>query len=161
MSAGSDLDETGLAALGARLAAELRVGDIVALSGDLGAGKTTLARAMLMALGHEGDVPSPTFGLVQPYPHLSPPVWHVDLYRLEGPAEAEALGLDDALETAALLVEWPERLGGRLWPEALQLRIEGAGEARRSLTWVVPAAWKGRWPPEPEAADGSRNTRPS
>jgi tRNA threonylcarbamoyladenosine biosynthesis protein TsaE len=156
-----DLDEAGLAAFGARLAAVLRAGDVVALSGDLGAGKTTFARAVLHALGHAGEVPSPTFGLVQPYPHLSPPVWHVDLYRLEHAAEAEALGLDDALGEAALILEWPERLGERLWPEALRIRIMGAGGPSRSLTWEVPAAWKGRWPPAPEAADASWTIRPS
>lgn len=146
------LDEAGLAALGARLAARLRPGDVIALSGELGAGKTSLARAVIRALGHAGEVPSPTFGLVQPYPHLSPPLWHVDLYRLGAPAEAEALGLDEALETAALLVEWPERLGARLWPESLRIRIEGAGGPDRALTWDVPAAWKDRWPPEDAAA---------
>lgn len=146
-------DEAGLAALGARLAAVLRPGDVVALSGDLGAGKTTFARGILRALGHAGEVPSPTFGLVQPYPDLRVPVWHVDLYRLERPEEADALGLDEALDEAALVLEWPERLGARLWPEALRIRISGAGGPSRSLTWEVPAAWKGRWPPEPEAAD--------
>ena len=146
------LDEAGLGALGAELARVLRAGDVVALSGALGAGKTTLARAVLRALGARGDVPSPTFALVQPYPDLSPPVWHVDLYRLDSPAEAGALGLDEALEGAALLVEWPERLGGALWPEALKIRIEGAGEPARCLTWEVPAPWSGRWPPPPAAS---------
>ncbi len=141
-----------MAALGARLAAVLHAGDIVALSGELGAGKTTLARAILRALGHVGEVPSPSFALVQPYPDLSPPVLHCDLFRLERPEEADALGLDEALASAALLVEWPERLGDRLWPEALSIRISGAGGPRRALTWQVPAAWKGRWPPEPGAA---------
>jgi len=146
------LDEAGLGRVGAALAARLRPGDVVALSGELGAGKTTLARAILRALGHAGEVPSPTFALVQPYPDLSPPVWHVDLYRLRTPEEADALGLEEALSAGALLIEWPERLGGRLWPEALRLVLAGAGGPVRTLTWEVPAAWIGRWPPAPEAA---------
>jgi tRNA threonylcarbamoyladenosine biosynthesis protein TsaE len=142
------LDEAGLARLGGWLAGVLRGGDVVALSGELGAGKTTLARAVLVALGHHGEVPSPTFTLVQTYPDLAPPVAHVDLYRLESAAEAEALDLDDWLASGgALLVEWPERLGPALWPERLWLRLDGAGGLTRRLTWDVPTAWDGRWPP--------------
>ncbi|MGL6042379.1 MAG: tRNA (adenosine(37)-N6)-threonylcarbamoyltransferase complex ATPase subunit type 1 TsaE [Sandaracinobacteroides sp.] len=141
------LDEAGLRAVGARLAPLLRPGDIIALSGDLGAGKTTLARAILQALGHLGEVPSPTFTLVQTYPDLAPPIAHADLYRLETAAEAMPLALDDWLQDGALLLEWPERLGSELWPERLWLRLEGAGEASRRLTWRAPAAWEGRWPP--------------
>lgn len=141
------LDEDGLRAIGARLAPMLRPGDVVALSGDLGAGKTTLARAVLEALGHRGEVPSPTFTLVQTYPELAPPVAHVDLYRLDHPTEAEALGLDDWLADGALLLEWPERLGAAIWPDRLWLRLEGAGSPERRLTWDAPPAWEGRWPP--------------
>jgi tRNA threonylcarbamoyladenosine biosynthesis protein TsaE len=141
------LDENGLRAIGARLASVLRAGDVVALSGELGAGKTTLARAILEALGHEGEVPSPTFTLVQTYADLAPPVAHADLYRLSHPAEAEALGLDDWLLEGALLLEWPERLEGAIWPQRLWLRLEGAGGPDRRLTWDAPAAWEGRWPP--------------
>lgn len=145
---GLTLDPAGLAAVGAQLAAVLRGGDVVALSGDLGAGKTTLARAVLAQLGHAGEVPSPTFTLVQTYPDLSPPIAHVDLYRLTSAAEAQALDLDDWLAAGgALLLEWPERLGASLWPDRLWLRLEGAGGPTRSLTWDVPAAWEGRWPP--------------
>jgi len=134
-------------ALGARLAIALRAGDVVALSGDLGAGKTTLARGVLRGLGFGGDVASPTFPIVQPYDELGPPVWHIDLYRIEGPAEIEQLGLDEALEGAALLIEWPERLGAALWPRALHLTFERRGEGERALTAKVPPAWSGRWPP--------------
>lgn len=141
------LDEAGLRAIGAHLASVLRPGDIVALSGDLGAGKTTLARAVLAALGHAGEVPSPTFTLVQTYPDLALPVAHADLYRLAHPAEAEALGLDDWLLDGVLLLEWPERLEGALWPERLWLRLDGAGGPDRRLTWDAPPAWEGRWPP--------------
>ncbi len=148
LAGGLTLDEAGLAALAGRLAAVIRAGDVIALSGELGAGKTTLARGLLAALGHGGEVPSPTFTLVQTYPDLAPPVAHVDLYRLEHPAEVEALGLDDWLEGGgALLVEWPERLGAACWPGRLWLRIEGAGGPTRRLTWDVPPAWEGRWPP--------------
>jgi tRNA threonylcarbamoyladenosine biosynthesis protein TsaE len=129
----------------AALAAALCPSDIVALSGDLGAGKSTLARAVLHALGWAADVPSPTFTLVQPYEDLPIPIWHCDLYRLEHPAEADALGLFET--DAALLIEWPERLGTRLPPEALHLRLDGGGDAPRRLTWRAPPAWEGRWPP--------------
>ena len=132
---------------GAALAEQLRVGDVVALSGELGAGKTTLARAVLHALGHEGEVPSPSFALVQPYDALPLPVSHADLYRLDRPEELEELGLDDALAYGVLLVEWPERAGEAAWPQALRLTLSEAGDGRRALTWEVPRAWEGRWPP--------------
>ena len=134
-------------ALGRALAERLQPGDVIALSGDLGAGKTTLARAILAGLGHEGEVPSPTFTLVQTYEDLRLPVAHVDLYRLDLPEEADALALDDFLVDGALLVEWPERLGRKIWPERLWLRLDGAGGADRRLTWDCPRAWEGRWPP--------------
>lgn len=136
--------EADTQALAAALAAVLRPGDVVALSGDLGAGKSTLARAMLHALGWAGEVPSPTFTLVQPYDDLQTPVWHCDLYRLDHPDEADALGLFET--DAALLIEWPERLGNRLPANALQLRLEGSGDTPRRLTWEAPPAWEGRWP---------------
>ena len=130
------------------LAAALRAGDIIALSGPLGAGKTTFARAVLRALGHQGEVASPTYNLVHPYELDRFLLWHADLYRLDHPGEAEALGLDDHVDAGGvLLVEWPERLGTRIWPEALRLRLEGQGDGPRRLTWEVPAAWNGRWPP--------------
>ena len=140
------LDEAALRGVGARLASVLRAGDVIALSGDLGAGKTTLARAILEALGHMGEVPSPTFTLVQTYPDLVVPVAHADLYRLESATEAEPLALDDWLLDGALLLEWPERLGNMIWPERLWLRLDGAGGPDRRLTWDAPPAWEGRWP---------------
>ncbi|WP_156255435.1 tRNA (adenosine(37)-N6)-threonylcarbamoyltransferase complex ATPase subunit type 1 TsaE [Sandarakinorhabdus oryzae] len=136
--------EADTRAVAAALAAVLRPGDVVALSGDLGAGKSTFARAVLRALGWTGDVPSPTFTLVQPYEDLPVPVWHCDLYRLEHPAEADALGLFET--DAALLIEWPERLGHRLPADALHLALSGSGDAPRRLTWRAPPAWGNRWP---------------
>ncbi|WP_414899546.1 tRNA (adenosine(37)-N6)-threonylcarbamoyltransferase complex ATPase subunit type 1 TsaE [Sphingomonas flavalba] len=143
-------DEAASARLGAAIAARLRPGDVIALQGPLGAGKTTLARAILVALGLEGEAPSPTFAIVQPYdpPAVRLPVCHVDLYRLDGPEDAEELGLDDALIDGVLLVEWPERMGARLWPEALVLAIAPEADGHRSLTATVPAPWEERWPPQ-------------
>ncbi len=138
------LDLAALETVAANLAPHLRHTDVIALSGDLGAGKTTFARAVLRALGWVGEVPSPTFTLVQSY-DTTPEIWHVDLYRLESPHEAEALGLWET--DAALLLEWPERLGGLLPADALRLRLDGSG-GMRTLTATVPAAWEGRWPPQ-------------
>jgi tRNA threonylcarbamoyladenosine biosynthesis protein TsaE len=134
-------------AFGRRLAPLLRRGDVVALYGDLGAGKTTLARGILAGLGHQGDVASPTFPIVQPYEDLDVPMWHVDLYRIEEPSELEELALDEALEEGSLLIEWPDRLGESLWPQALRLSLTREGEGARALTAEVPAAWGDRWPP--------------
>ncbi|OSZ72521.1 tRNA (adenosine(37)-N6)-threonylcarbamoyltransferase complex ATPase subunit type 1 TsaE [Sphingomonas sp. IBVSS1] len=138
-------DAAATARVATALATVLRAGDTVALFGDLGAGKSTLARHLLQALGWGGDVPSPTFTLVQPYEDLPVPVWHCDLYRLQSPAEADALGLFET--DAALLIEWPERLGARLPADALRLQLDGSGDAPRRLTWDAPPAWEGRWPP--------------
>ena len=133
-------------AFGVRLAGLLRPGDVIALYGDLGAGKTTLARGILRGLGFEGDVASPTFPIVQPYDELPLPLWHVDLYRIDDPAEIEELALDEALFDGAIVVEWPERMGVALWPQALKLTLSREGEDARALTAERPAAWGGRWP---------------
>jgi tRNA threonylcarbamoyladenosine biosynthesis protein TsaE len=134
-------------ALGRKLAAQLRAGDVLALFGELGAGKTTMARGILAGLGHEGDVASPTFPIVIPYETLHLPVCHVDLYRIEHPSELEELALDEAMEDGALIVEWPERMGRALWPHSLRLTLRRDGEGARALTAEVPAAWESRWPP--------------
>lgn len=133
--------------IGAAIGTALIAGDVVLLSGGLGAGKTTLARAMLKARGLAGEAPSPTFAIVQPYapPEVDLPIAHVDLYRIEDSDELIELGLDDYLYDGALLIEWPERLGGEGWPGALLLTISGEGDAR-VLTASVPPAWGARWP---------------
>ena len=139
----SDMAATDAA--GTELAQRLRSGDVVTLSGPLGVGKTALARAILTALGHTGDVPSPTFAIVQPYETLDPPVWHADLYRIEDVSELEELGLDLAAE-GALLVEWPERAPAGIWPDALRLTLDFAPDGARRLTAQVPPSWQSRWP---------------
>jgi tRNA threonylcarbamoyladenosine biosynthesis protein TsaE len=142
-------DEAAMLALGARLGEVARPGDVVALSGGLGAGKTTLARGLLGALGLAGEAPSPTFAIVQPYapPEVAFPVAHVDLYRIEDAGELPELGLDDLRDDHLLLVEWPERMGAALWRDALRLTIAPADGDGRRLTATVPGAWEGRWPP--------------
>ena len=107
-------DAEATAALGARIAAKLQVGDVVALSGGLGAGKTTLARAIIAALGHHGEVPSPTFAIIETYdpPAVRLPLVHADFYRLARPEDAEEIGLDDYRQGAALIAEWPDHAGG-------------------------------------------------
>jgi len=140
-------DAEATEAFGAALAAHVREGDAIALFGPLGAGKTTLARGILRGLGHRGDVASPTFPIVQVYapPDTRIPLWHVDLYRLEAPSEIEEIGLGEARDEAALVIEWPERLPA-LWPDALRLTLALDGDAR-ALTALVPPAWGERWPP--------------
>ena len=140
-------NEDSTAELGARLARVAEPGDVISLSGPLGVGKTALARGFIGALGHQGDVPSPSFAIVQPYEELDPPVWHVDLYRIEQASEIDELGLDSAAD-AVLIVEWPERAGDNAWPEALVLSLDFASEGQRILTAKVPPSWEGRWPPQ-------------
>ena len=141
-------DAAATDAAGRLLAPLLQCGDVVALSGDLGAGKTSFARGILAGLGFGGEVPSPSFALVIPYapPSLRLPVWHVDLYRLDDPTEVEELGLDDALSDSVLLIEWPEGLGDRLWPSALRITLKDDGDGGRRLTVSVPPSWESRCP---------------
>jgi len=139
-------DEQATAALGAKIAAALQPGDVIKLSGPLGVGKTALVRAVLERLGHEGEVPSPSFAIVQPYEDLNPPVWHVDLFRIEDGSELAELGLE-AADEGVLLVEWPERAGASAWPQALELTLEFAEDGARRLTAAVPASWQSRWSP--------------
>ncbi|MEO7410200.1 MAG: tRNA (adenosine(37)-N6)-threonylcarbamoyltransferase complex ATPase subunit type 1 TsaE [Sphingomicrobium sp.] len=145
-------DERETAAIAERLAGQLKCGDVVALSGDLGAGKTTFVRHLLLALGHEGEVPSPSFAIIVPYEHMMLPLLlHADLYRIEDPAELAEIGLDSIDDDAVLVVEWPERAGPAAWPNALRLTLAITGPEQRRLTAQVPPAWEGRWPPPPIA----------
>lgn len=139
-------DLAAMKAYGARIAARLRPGDVVALTGGMGAGKTTLARAIIAALGYEGEVPSPTFTIIESYDHLSPPLVHADFYRLERPEEAREIGLDDYREGAVLLAEWPDRAGGFAQePACLSIRLEIADEGRIAIVDSGPD-WLGRLP---------------
>lgn len=129
-------DAAATQALGKVLANRLKPGDVVALHGDLGAGKTELARGLIRALfGAATEVPSPTFTLVQTYEdaavHLS--LWHFDLYRLEDPEEAFELGIEDAFAEAVSLIEWPERLGRYLPARRLEIALSHAGAGRRAI----------------------------
>lgn len=133
---------------GQRIAGCLRVGDVVALSGGLGCGKTTLARAIIRALGHEGEVPSPSFTIIETYdpPTTRLSLVHADFYRLTSPAEADELGLDDYRQDAALIAEWPEHAGGFIQEAGcLSITLEIAGEGRKAI--VEPGKdWLGRMP---------------
>ena len=140
-------DEQATLALGRKLARLLEAGDVVTLSGALSAGKTTLVRGLLGALGHQGEVPSPSFAIVQPYEALDPPIWHVDLYRIENASDLDELGLEDIRGDGVLIVEWPDHAGRDAWPEALALSLQVANDGSRALTAEVPASWEGRWPP--------------
>lgn len=141
-------DEAATAQVGRLLAPLLRAGDVVTLSGDLGMGKTSLARGLLRGLGLVGEAASPTFPIVIPYapPAVRLAVAHVDLYRIDDPAEVDELGLEEMLEDGALLIEWPER--GPAWPRAIRLTLKPGRAGGRCLTWTPAAAWEARWPPK-------------
>ena len=130
--------------MGQALSKVLQAGEAICLTGPLGAGKSTLARALIRALTTpDEEVPSPTFTLVQTYEGTALTIAHFDLYRLSDPDEAYEIGLDEALEDGAALIEWPERLEGRLPVDRLDLVIEMLGEGRRA-TLTGYGAWEGR-----------------
>ena len=116
-------DESATAALAARLAALARPGDVIALNGELGAGKTSFARSFIRARGAAEEVPSPTFTLVQTYQLPDVTVWHFDCYRLRDPEEAWELGIEDAFRDGISLIEWPERLGPLLPKRRLEIAL--------------------------------------
>lgn len=126
-------DEAETERLGEDLAQALKAGDVLALHGDLGAGKTTLARSLIRALADDTglDVPSPTFTLVQAYEGRVP-VHHFDLYRLASADELRELGLDEALERGAALIEWPDRAGDLLPAETLHVTLTHQGDGRQA-----------------------------
>ena len=130
--------------LGAALARGLKKGEAICLSGPLGAGKSVLARALIRALNPgERDVPSPTFTLVQFYDGPRFPIAHFDLYRLTNATEAFEIGLDEALENGAAVIEWPERLGDQRPRDRLDIVLGVEGEGRRA-TLTPHGAWEGR-----------------
>ena len=141
-------DEAATARLAQARARLVHPGDFIALRGDLGAGKTSLARALIVALaGRPEEVPSPTFTLAQSYVTPAGTVWHLDLYRISDPGELVELGREDALASSITLVEWPDRLGALLPAERLDVTLEFAdsptGESRRARL-VGNGAWAGR-----------------
>jgi tRNA threonylcarbamoyladenosine biosynthesis protein TsaE len=154
------VDADATARLGALIAAQLRAGEAVCLYGPLGAGKSTLARGLIRALTHaDEDVPSPTFTLVQTYEGPEFPIAHFDLYRLTSAAEAYEIGLEEALETGAAVIEWPERLEGDLPPARLDVELaiapaeapgQGAGQGAgqgvgaRLVRLTAHGPWIGR-----------------
>lgn len=145
-------DLAAMAAYGERIAGRLQAGDVVALTGGLGAGKTTLARSILAALGHDGEVPSPTFTIIETYgsPPLRLAVVHADFYRLEDPSELAEIGLDDYRKGAVLLAEWPDHAGGfHGEPGCLAIAIESVGESGEGGRIAIArggADWVGRMP---------------
>ena len=138
-------DAAATAALGAALAPHLRQGDLLALGGDLGAGKTTLARGLIGALGYGGPVPSPTFTLVQQYETDPVHVWHFDLYRIGHPDEVIELGFDEARADGIVLLEWAVRLGAELPATCLEIQLDydASGHTRIARLSGQPA-WADR-----------------
>lgn len=137
-------DEEATRQLGARLGAAARAGDVIALHGELGAGKTTLVHGLAAALAIAGPVPSPTFVLVREYEGRLR-LWHVDAYRLAGSDEALAIGLDECLPgDGVTCVEWAERIADLVPPTALVVRLAADGEGRRAeLSATDLARWMG------------------
>ncbi len=136
-------DEAATAVLARRIASLAEAGDVIALSGDLGAGKTFFARAFIS----ETDVPSPTFTLVQTYQKPGgQQIWHFDLYRLVQPNEAIELDIEDAFADGVSLIEWPERLGSLLPAERLDVALAiPAGSTAETSRRSVTLTGRGRW----------------
>src|SRR6266851_356070 len=155
-------DEAATAALAARIAALARPGDVIALKGELGAGKTSFARAFIRARGGVEAVPSPTFTLVQVYELADGPIWHIDGYRLRDPEEAWELDIEDAFREGVSLIEWPERLGPLIPARRLEITLSaGPTPAARRAAIDAPAEWAKRLaglaaptPPHPRESGG-------
>ncbi len=138
--------ESQTVAFGKQLADLAEVGDVIALSGSLGSGKTVLARGLIQAhTGESIDVTSPTFTLVHVYDDALPTIWHMDLYRLEDQSEIEELGLDEALATGITIVEWPEKAGQSLPHDRLDIKLSGAGNTnKRTAVITAGPSWTSR-----------------
>lgn len=138
-------DENATARFAARLATLARPADVIALKGELGAGKTSFARAFIRARGTDEDVPSPTFTLAQVYELPDATVWHFDCYRLRHPEEAWELGIEDAFRDGISLIEWPERLGHLLPSRRLEIRfLPGTSPQARVAEIDAAADWATR-----------------
>lgn len=143
-------NEVATERLAEQLAALARPGDVIALHGDLGAGKTRFARAFIGHLSGETEVPSPTFTLVQTYEAPIGAIWHFDLYRLTAPEEAIELGLEEAFDAGISLIEWPERLGPSLPENRLDIVLDFDGAARpeaRNVSLIGQGTGQGGWAP--------------
>jgi len=138
-------DPAAAAAFGARLAGLLQRGDAILLSGDLGAGKTTLARGVIAAAAGVEDAPSPTYTLVQSYEGADGfLLLHADLYRLEDAGELEELGIGEALDHGAVLIEWPGRLAGQTFPDRLEIALAETQDGARQALLTAHGSWEGR-----------------
>ncbi len=136
-------DEEATTRLGAQLSVILAPGDAICLSGDLGAGKSTLARGMIKCVSSASEVPSPTFTFIETYETERFLLWHFDLYRLERPEDVWELGYEDALENGVMVIEWPERIGALAPLEALGIHLEVDGKARKAHI-TGAKNWRGR-----------------
>ena len=138
-------DEAATAAFAASLAVLARPGDVIALEGELGAGKTSFARAFIRARGGRGEVPSPTFTLVQVYELGGAAIWHFDGYRLRDPDEAWELGIEDAFQEGISLIEWPGRFGSLVPARRLQITLsQGVSPSARRAAIDAAPEWAGR-----------------
>lgn len=135
-------DDVATRDLGARLSAALKVGDVLCLTGDLGAGKTTLSRGLIMALTDAAEVPSPTYTLLQTYSAQDFDIWHFDLYRLERPADVWALGIEDALYDGVTIIEWPQMLEDLRPGGTLDIDITFNGEGRTARLSSNAPRWR-------------------
>ncbi len=139
-------NEAEMIALGQQMAFLFEAGDVILLDGDLGAGKTTLIRAILQAqAAEEIEVPSPTFSLVQSYVFPHSEIWHMDLYRLEQPDDIWELGVEEAFESAICFFEWPDKAKGLLPEDGLRIVISHSGNAIREVSFFSSDA--DRWRP--------------